>query len=145
MKKILFLGAYIFIFGTVFFTWGNANARISDPPIRACTEKETADNKCANKPTEGKTYMFDDPADYCRNDGLQNPENALSLIEYKKIFGALSDVEKIKIGELLGDPKYRTGALVPCGRQCDDPTTEVNEAADCGFCHFFALFRSFVF
>lgn len=32
------------------------------------------------------------------------------------------------------------GGLVPCGRQCDDPTTPVDEAKDCTFCHFFYLF-----
>jgi len=32
------------------------------------------------------------------------------------------------------------GGLVPCGRQCDDPTTPVDEAKECTFCHFFYLF-----
>jgi hypothetical protein len=143
MKKILFLGMSIFIFGTVFFVWENASARISDPPSRACTEKEITNRKCGDQPTAGKTYVFGS-ADYCSNKGSQNAENALSLIEYKKEFNALSEEEKTKIGKLLGDPKYRTGALVPCGRSCDDPTTEINEAADCDFCHFFALFKTII-
>lgn len=143
MRKIILLGISIFIFGAVFFAWENADARISEPPSRTCTEKEITDNKCANQPAPGKTYMFG-PADYCRNDGPQNAESALSLIEHKKEYGTLDETQKIKIGKLLADPEYRIGGLVPCGRACDDPTTLVNEAADCGFCHFFALFNNIV-
>lgn len=31
------------------------------------------------------------------------------------------------------------GGIVPCGRQCDDPTTPIIESAQCAFCHFFYL------
>jgi len=36
------------------------------------------------------------------------------------------------------------GGLVPCGRSCDDPTTEINEAAECDFCHFFYLLKNII-
>ena len=48
---------------------------------------------------------------------------------------ALADGGRIKI----------TGGLVPCGRECDDPTTtKIDEAADCTFCSFFYLFNNIV-
>lgn len=143
MKKILFLTISVTIFGAIFFARENANALISEPPSRVCTEKELKDGQCANWPIAGKTYMFG-PADYCRRDGAQNAPNALSLIEYKKEYAALDEAQKIEIDKLLAEPKYRIGGLVPCGRECDDPTTLVNEAAVCTFCHFFALFSNVV-
>jgi hypothetical protein len=33
------------------------------------------------------------------------------------------------------------GGLVPCGRQCDDPDTEICEACPCTICHFFVLVK----
>lgn len=36
-------------------------------------------------------------------------------------------------------PSRITGGLVPCGRRCDDPNTEIREDASCTICHFFVL------
>ena len=36
------------------------------------------------------------------------------------------------------------GGLVPCGRTCDDPCTEICECAPCTLCHFFVLFKRIV-
>lgn len=38
----------------------------------------------------------------------------------------------------------RTGALVPCGRNCDDPTTNNNECCACNFCHIFLLIKRII-
>jgi predicted secreted protein len=36
------------------------------------------------------------------------------------------------------------GGLVPCGRSCDDPTTDVCECCPCTLCHLFVLFKRVV-
>ena len=41
-------------------------------------------------------------------------------------------------------PVGQRGGLVPCGRSCDNPKTEIDEAADCTFCSFFYLFNNIV-
>ena len=41
-------------------------------------------------------------------------------------------------------PPACPGGLVPCGRSCDDPTTEIVESAPCTLCHLFVLFKRIV-
>lgn len=36
------------------------------------------------------------------------------------------------------------GGLVPCGRHCDDPCTQICEACPCTICHFFLLLKRIV-
>ena len=36
------------------------------------------------------------------------------------------------------------GGLVPCGRTCDDPTTDICECCPCTLCHLFVLFKRIV-
>jgi amino acid transporter len=33
----------------------------------------------------------------------------------------------------------KTGGMVPCGRDCDDPNTETDETVTCTFCHFLTM------
>ncbi len=56
------------------------------------------------------------------------------------------DKDSAEYGTVTIDGAQRriVGGLVPCGRSCDDPTTEINEAADCSFCSFFYLFNGIV-
>lgn len=46
--------------------------------------------------------------------------------------------------EKIECPEEQRGGLVPCGRNCDDPDTEINEQAPCTFCHFLVLFKRIV-
>jgi len=41
-------------------------------------------------------------------------------------------------------PPELRGGLVPCGRSCDDPCTEICECAPCTLCHLFVLFKRIV-
>lgn len=41
-------------------------------------------------------------------------------------------------------PPECEGGLVPCGRTCDDPTTDICECCPCTLCHLFVLFKRIV-
>lgn len=138
MKKRLLLVASFAFLGGIFFVTLDAAAKEFPEPMVRCTDKEKSTEKCVPGPEE--RYQFG-MGDFCRQDDPQDAKTALSYIKYQKTYGDLTDPKRIaKIDELIDAPKARSPeGLVPCGRSCDDPTTEINEAAECGFCHFFAL------
>ena len=72
-------------------------------------------------------------------------QDVLSFINYGSGYSVLPSDEQAKVQQLLSAsaPQDSSG-LVPCGRQCDDPTTVVNEAVPCNFCHIFVLFHNIV-
>jgi hypothetical protein len=41
-------------------------------------------------------------------------------------------------------PPDQQGGVVPCGRDCNDPTTDWNECKPCKLCHFFIMFDRIV-
>lgn len=92
------------------------------------------------------------PGDLCIGPGFDNKQggqDALSFIEYGRFFGALdpaTEQDKIdKINQMLAAPPSKSvRGLVVCGRSCDDPTTEVNEAALCTINHIFFLAQTVI-
>jgi len=50
--------------------------------------------------------------------------------------------EQSYCSELSAEDKK--GGIVPCGRPCDDPTTQRDETRPCEFCHFFIMINGIV-
>jgi len=144
MKKYFVLLALFTLLGGVLFDVSYTDAEEFPQPSRTCTSKEIGEGRCRNQPTPGQTYMFS-VGDYCRQGNTQTAKTALSFIKYQKVYDKLEGPKQTKINELLDAPEARSPeGLVPCGRSCDDPTTAVNEAADCAFCHFFVLLSNII-
>jgi len=80
----------------------------------------------------GNVQASSHQADWCRIDGDQSD---FIWDENNAEYGTVT---------IEGERRGITGGLVPCGRLCDDPTTEINEAADCTFCHFFYLLTNII-
>lgn len=61
---------------------------------------------------------------------------SIFFVFYKYIFGAGSCYYCC--------PPLCAGGIVPCGRSCDDPNTQIVEAVPCTLCHFFVLLKRIV-
>lgn len=66
---------------------------------------------------------------------------------------AISHLKRTTVVRYLRDAKIEfidmcvhncEGGLVPCGRRCDDPNTDICECVSCTSCHFFILIRRIV-
>lgn len=40
--------------------------------------------------------------------------------------------------------KDKTGGIVPCGRDCNDPSTAADETVSCGLCHLFVMTNNII-
>lgn len=141
MRKLLLLVALFAFLGGIFFGVPDTAARTFPEPKVTCTGNDKTTGQCVPGPEE--RYQFG-AGDYCRQDGDQSARTALSHIQYQKLYGELDGSQRSKIDTLLlsaTEARSLVG-LVPCGRSCDDPTTEINEAAECSFCHFFFLAKN---
>ncbi len=62
----------------------------------------------------------------------------LLFVPNNSLIGVDNTYQKVECAE------EQQGGLVPCGRNCDDSETEINEQAPCTFCHFLVLFKRIV-
>ena len=84
----------------------------------------------------GNAQASSDQRDWCPDtQGIKGDQGNFVWDEGDENYGTVT---------INGVRRSIVGGLVPCGRSCDDPTTEINEAAECTFCHFFYLLTNII-
>jgi Type IV secretion system pilin len=103
-----------------------------------CKEKKCVKNpdpntvNCSDRKNDGVSCKTKDGGDagtckegVCIKSDIPDPEN-----------GECKSVEEGVKGGFL----FFKGSIVPCGRNCDDPNTEIDEKKTCTLCHFIIMF-----
>ena len=113
-------------------SFGESSILISGNPQLNCIDENGEGYICCLKPNNSSSSSSNSSSSSSNSSSLSSSSSSSN---FSSSGCSDSPSEGIKGGFL-----FFKGSIVPCGRSCDDPNTEVNETETCTLCHFIIMF-----